>query len=66
MNDNAFVDFSTKSSDAIPGNTIGNAIGSVDGVVPSQATQQLDNVASPTASLDELLKNATDEELKAN
>ena len=66
VNDNAFVDFSTKSSDAIPGNTIGNAIGSVDGVVPSQATQQLDNVASPTASLDELLKNATDEELKAN
>jgi len=36
-----------------------------DNITP-QATQQLDNVASPTASLDELLKNATDEELKAN
>ena len=36
-----------------------------DNLTP-QATQQLDNVATPTATLDEMLKNATDEELKAN
>lgn len=35
----------------------------VDNLAP-QATQQLDNVASPTADLWSLLQNATDEELK--
>jgi hypothetical protein len=37
-----------------------------EAVTTPQATQQLDNVATPTATLDDMLKNATDEELKAN
>ena len=49
---------------------MGEDIASVDELakqadnLPTQATQQLDNVPSPTASLDDMLKNATDEELK--
>jgi hypothetical protein len=50
---------------------MGEDIASVDELakqadnLPTQATQQLDNVPTPTASLDDMLKNATDAELKA-
>lgn len=47
------------------GDTVTDITTQVDNLTP-QATQQLDNVATPTATLDEMLKNATDEELKAN
>jgi len=46
-------------------NSVDNTATQVDNLTP-QATQQLDNVASPTADLWSILQNATDEELKAN